>query len=137
MEHIFKKGDKVFCILYGHGTVLSIDPSDSYPIVVLFESGDEEVYTINGCYDNNITPTLSFTEYTLEGFSQDRPEELPKKGDIVWGKYIDDDDWDIGHFYLLDKDSRGLRYCISSNPTGGKTLWVQQITTTNPYANEQ
>ncbi len=135
MEQIFKKGDKVFCILYGHGTVLSIDPSDSYPIVVLFESGNEEVYTINGSYDNNTTATLSFSEYTLEGFSQERPEGLPNRGDIVWVRDDDDDDWFISHFmdYKIDKT---FPYGTSIDMTNGSRARWRQITTTNPYANE-
>ena len=136
METIFKEGDKVFDIQYGWGIVKRIDFDANYPIFCRFDN-DKQCYSIDGKIISGAIPTLSFAEYTLEGFSQERPEPLPKRGDVVWGKNFDEDNWHIGHFYLFDKSSVSLKYCISSNPAGNKNLWVQEITTTNPYANEQ
>lgn len=127
MKDIFKEGDRVFHIQYGWGTIKNV-LNDMY----VFDKGSE---IFGFPKDNN--KTLSFTEYTLNGFSQERPEELPKKGQVVWGKNIDENSWHIGHFHIFDKNSISLKYCISSNPLGNKTLWVQQITTTNPYEDEQ
>lgn len=127
MEQIFKMGDRVFHIQYGWGEVRN----GSFDLVnVIFDLGT------NVTFNFKLRSLLSFTEYTLEGFSQDRLVELPEIGQVVWGKNIDQVDWHIGHFHIFDRNSISLKYCISSNPTGGKTLWVQQITTTNPYANE-
>ena len=135
MRQIFKKGDRVFCIMAGWGIVTGINVGE-YPISVAFNDA-YYTYSEDGRVNHHAPPTLSFTEYTLEGFSQERPEPLPKRGDVVWGKNFDEDNWHIGHFYLFDKSSVSLKYCISSNPAGNKNLWVQEITTTNPYANEQ
>lgn len=128
MEQIFKDDDRVFHIQYGWGEVIDVTCFD---VSVKFDTGD--IRHISG----DAGELLSFTEYTLEGFSQDRLVELPKIGQVVWGKNIDQVDWHIGYFHIFDRNSISLKYCISSNPTGGETLWVQQITTTNPYANEQ
>ena len=82
-EMIFKKGDKVFDAAYGWGEVIRlISGNVPYHIKVSFSSG-YEYYKDNGSLDPNGDPTLSFTEYTLEGFSQKRP--LPfKVGDVVY-----------------------------------------------------
>lgn len=135
MKNVFKEGDKVFCILYGHGTVLSIDPFDLYSISVLFESGNEEVYTNTGCYDINTKVTLSFTEYTLQGFSQERPENLPEKGQVVWVRDDEDDEWLISHFVEQNGNFYGT---TDANPFVGiiETNW-RYLTTKNPYENEK
>ncbi len=143
MERIFKTGDRVFHYGFGWGEVkgeLFKDKSmffkysdvDRYVLPVHFDKHKMELFL-----DEDGIILLSFTQYKLEGFSQERPEPLPKIGQVVWGKNIDQDDWHIGHFHIFDRDSISLKYCISSNPLGGKTLWVQQITAKNPYTNEQ
>lgn len=130
MKTNFKKGDRVFDIRYGWGVV---EEEVQTSVCVKFDSCEMD----RNHYWGTLLRVLSFTEYTLEGFSQERPEKLPNIGDIVWGKNIDDDFWHIGHFYEIDIYSKTLKYCISSNPSGIKKLWVQQITTSNPYENEQ
>jgi hypothetical protein len=84
---IFKKGDKVYDHAYGWGEVVEIDLEDRYfPVIVQFKGG-RGTYQINGTeYKYQKAPSLSFTEYTLEGFSQVRPKEpLPfKKGDVCY-----------------------------------------------------
>lgn len=82
MESKFKKGDKVFDILFGWGEVIEINFSYTYPITVDF-AGRNEAYTLGGALYLRRTPTLSFTEYTLEGFSQERPIELPEVGEEI------------------------------------------------------
>lgn len=131
MKTIFKEGDRVYHFLYGWGDVIEIlDDDDKFWVRIQFDK------KAKGFEDNFREGFLvSFTEYTLEGFSQERPEELPERGQIVWGKNFDEDNWHIGHFYLFDKSSMSLKYCISSNPAGNKNLWVQEITTENPYEN--
>ena len=45
----FKKGDKVFCLMYGEGIIDSIDNYGSYPIFVKFkEQGGIFTYNLNG-----------------------------------------------------------------------------------------
>ena len=73
---IFKKGDKVYDYAYGWGEVCEHSCGE-LSVCVDFE--DVEIgYHSKGCLEIGFKPTLSFTEYTLEGFSQVRPkEELP------------------------------------------------------------
>ena len=103
---IFKKGDKVFDHACGWGEVIEIDLEDRYyPIIVQFKKG-VSTYKLNGCeYDQQELSTLSFTEYTLEGFSQERPKKpLPfKVGNVV---YVSDDNgftWSTDIFTAINK----------------------------------
>lgn len=71
-KSIFKVGDKVYDIRFGWGEVLSITMQETYSVNVDF-NGQEETYTPLGRYlVEHIQPLLSFTEYTLQGFSQER-----------------------------------------------------------------
>lgn len=83
---IFKKGDKVYDHAYGWGEVADLMSGVDFPVIVDFEDTISS-YKISGKqYNHHENPTLSFTEYTLEGFSQQRPKEpLPfKVGDVVY-----------------------------------------------------
>jgi hypothetical protein len=103
-ETVFKVGDKVYCLLFGWGVVTKIKTYDTeYPVIVeLFnkEGGKiEKSYTEDGRYyaSYHTIPTLSFTEYTLNGFSQEHPIELPELGEEIM---VSDDGkvWVIGRF---------------------------------------
>lgn len=101
-ETVFKVGDKVFDVLNGWGVVTRIFDHGNYPIEVITtnESGEEETcsYTLCGKYfQESPQPTLSFTEYTLNGFSQEYPIELPELGEEIM---VSDDGnvWEIGRF---------------------------------------
>jgi hypothetical protein len=130
MEQIFKKGDRVYCIMHGWGEVIYADYDDDFGIHVEFSQSEEESFTCDGRFYLGENPILSFTEYTLEGFSQERPEELPNKGDIVWGRNEFPNEWHIGHFFK----KRGDNYLISSHPqpSGYHNIFAE-ITTINPY----
>ena len=83
-KQIFKVGDKVFDFTYGWGNIVEYSESigAKYPIKVEFGNETEE-YTKEGCLFDCITnSTLSLTEYTLQGFSQERPIELPEVGEL-------------------------------------------------------
>ena len=125
METIFKKGDRVFLHVYGWGKIIDVD----FDLKVKFESLDCNKY-----FDHETSKLLSFNEYKLVGFSQERPEELPNKGDIVWGRNEFPSEWHIGHFF----EKRGDNYLISSHPqpTGWHNI-VSEITTKNPYSDEK
>jgi hypothetical protein len=135
METIFKEGDRVFHYHYGWGTIRSISNDDRarYPVPVNFDTSDATWFTCDGRELDCEKPSLSFTEYTLEGFSQERPEPSPKLGDIVWGKSFNTTDWSIGHY--LGKQHAS--YKISSTPNALSYWLADKITTKNPYANEQ
>ena len=88
METVFKVGDKVFDIQFGWGEVIS----SIGHLSVKFEMGRAS-YNQAGCRAPSSIPSLSFTEYTIEGFSQERPidysEYIGK-----WGLFWDDEDED-------------------------------------------
>jgi len=130
-KSVFKVGDKVFDLRNGWGVINKIYEDFVFPIKVDF--GDTfDCYTYDGKFDNSNLVFLSFTEYKLEGFSQERPEELPKKGQIVWGRNELPSEWQIGHFF----QKRGDKYLMSLHPNpNGWYSEVIEITTKNPYEN--
>lgn len=87
-EQIFKVGDKVYDVIFGWGEVAEIyDDRSKYPMLVSYQKRDVW-YTKDGRYHIYSLPTLSFTEYTLQGFSQERPKPQPKVGEmcVFWDK---------------------------------------------------
>lgn len=87
METIFKKEDRVFDYHHGWGEVIAFDNHDR--LIVKFKEGNV-FYDKNGRRGNSYFSTLSFTEYTLQGFSQERPIDCK---DYIgkWGAFWDDD----------------------------------------------
>ena len=71
MKEVFKVGDRVFDLVYGWGKVIH----STCPITAKFSE-----YTVD--YYKKDLVKLSFTEYTLQGFSQERPIKLPKVGEL-------------------------------------------------------
>ena len=86
-KEIFKVEDKVFDFKYGWGFVYDA----RCPIIVRFSE-----YTVS--YAKKDLKTLSFTEYTLQGFSQERPIELPEVGEDVLVYDENSDDWILRQF---------------------------------------
>ena len=134
METIFKKGDRVFCYMFGGWGEVIEEYDNAKAIHCSFSDGN--VYlTKDGRYLHlkGMPSILSFTEYTLEGFSQERPEELPNKGDIVWVRGVFPSHWQVGHFFAKD----GIQYRVSMDANGsGWTHYGIEIRITNPYENE-
>jgi len=98
-ETVFKVGDKVFHLQHGWGKVTNIDTKQDYPITVIFNDINSYCFTEKGCmnaWDN--LPTLSFTEYTLQGFSQERPIELPEVGEEIMVSLGGGKHWVLGTF---------------------------------------
>lgn len=131
MEVIFKKLDNVYHIQYGWGKVTDIIDHDGLKYVQCnFPFGHKQIsFAIN----NKLKNLLSFTEYKLEGFSDKRPEELPKIGQVVWVRDEIDEGWRVAHF--LGKKGNfyvaSLYYLDQTPPS-----W-NYMTTENPYENEQ
>ena len=132
----FKKGDRVFDIMYGWGNVINIEGYDRFCVEVLFDDNLKRSYLFDALYPSEggyPRPVLSFTEYKLEGFTRERPEELPEKGDVVWLRDTEDEPWRIGHFHFKMKDKfYASIYFDDPNPPYWKFL-----TTKNPYENEK
>lgn len=131
-KQIFEIGDRVFDYSMGWGEVIHIAKKSSYPIMVKFNIRQKE-YTNDGRYTENIPPTLSFTEYNLVtgGFSQERPEPLPKRGDIVWVRDSNEQSWMISHFV---KKQDGA-YFVSDDNTDDDAFNFKYLTIKNPYQN--
>ena len=72
MKEVFKVGDKVYHIQYGWGVISESSIND---ILVDFKNKISAWVSSDG----NL---LSFTEYTLQGFSQERPIILPEVGEL-------------------------------------------------------
>ena len=91
-EQIFRKGDRVFDIRYGWGTIKKYNANYSFPIGVQFdrENIQDIIYYLKSGKDYEVDDIglLSFTKYDLVngGFSQERPvnyEDCIEK----WGKF--------------------------------------------------
>jgi hypothetical protein len=136
MKQIFKVGDKVFHYEFGGwGEVIAeYDRKHTqFRIYCSFPKGNA-TFTGDGRYYETHPPTLSFTEYTLEGFSQERPKELPKPGDIVWVRDSEYDNWMITYFrkYVIDRE---LKYGTNPRNSGSSQdcYFYRYLTTENPY----
>ena len=114
-QAIFKKGDTVYCALFGKGVVTYDSAKGNYPLTVAFEQDEmNHGYTLDGRYQTNYKPTLSLTEYRLEGFSQERPIDYR---DYIgkWGFFWDEDK-NKGYIDKLDNftkvyySGRGIPY---------------------------
>ncbi len=114
----FKVGDKVYCVIKGWCTVVDVDVNSQYGIAVEFydqidgSSSSLGEYTLDGRYYINSQQTLSFAEYTLQGFSQERPIELPREGDEIM---VSDGDmtWRIATYKGINVDDMVYRYHTS------------------------
>lgn len=123
IDPIFKIGDRVYHYKYGWGNITNL--------------GNNVVFDKNPNFFMNIDfekKLLSFTEYTIEGFSQERPQELPKRGQVVWVRDEFPSEWTVGHFFKKDNG----KYYISYSPSlKGWNTNGTEIKTINPYENEQ
>jgi hypothetical protein len=100
---IFKVGDKVFHLQYGWGEVES-DIFDNgineqiYRVHVRFLKNNTS-FTFNGKeFKEDEHSTLSFTEYTLQGFTQERPVVLPEVGELCLVRDKDNHSWTAKKF---------------------------------------
>jgi hypothetical protein len=84
---IFKVGDRVYHIEYGWGVIEEVINSS-----VKINNGHKEgIYWFN-------TKLLSFTEYTLQGFSQERRIELPIVGELCLVRDDESIHWRVREF---------------------------------------
>lgn len=101
MKSIFKVGDRVFHIEYGWGDIIEYSGGFNFPIKVRFTKGEENIFsfTYDGCETTESHQgLLSFTEYTLQGFSQERPIVLPEVGELCLVRDNNDGSWLVREF---------------------------------------
>ncbi len=108
-KEIFKVEDKVFHFLCGWGTIQEIKDN----MIYIDFNGQKKHVSSN---DN----LLSFTEYTLEGFSQERPIVLPEVGKWCLVRDSDRETWMAVQFKKYDK-TKPSKF-IDSNNNGWNQL---------------
>jgi hypothetical protein len=91
METNFKVGDRVYDIVWGWGVVTSDMGINN--IEIKFDSNIYQTFRKDGRYADSSKPTLSFTEYTLQGYTQKKPIVLPEVGELCLMRDSDDEDW--------------------------------------------
>lgn len=126
-ETIFKVGDKVFDINTGWSVVTKNDYHKDYPILL----ENNMMYTSDGKYlPSYQTPLLSFTEYTLQGFSQERLKEpLPfKVGDVVYVGYNNN----IWYTDFLKRINEDEKKCFEVQSSGDYPCLAIENPLTNP-----
>ena len=93
-KQTFEKGDRVFDIRFGWGKVVDDNRACLFPIGIQFDDDDSQeviVYTDDGKLSlGEESPLLSFTECTLQGFSQEKPVNYEKYIG-KWGRFWDSD----------------------------------------------
>ena len=128
IEPIFKSKDRVYHYKYGWGTIMEIHNGINERILIEFDEVKNLIREMKS--EGNL---LSFTEYKLEGFSQERPEKTPNKGDIVWIKEIDTKMYVPIVFMEAIEDL----YVLTFNFISIKTMHKDFVETTNPYKDEK
>lgn len=109
-EVYFKVGDKVTCLLYGHGIVEKvIEESDCvYVVTVLFSNYNNETYTFDGRFrgDSNIVLFQGHLDVTNK-LPQNKPLSIFQDGELVWinTNHKVQGGW-IPAYVEIDKDKR-------------------------------
>ena len=121
---IFKEGDRVYLHSLGWGTITEI----GFYIVINFDSIDDTRYIGGG-----LVHLISFTEYTLKGFSHERPDNVPNRGDIVWIKEMDTK----MYVPIIFMEAINDDYVLTFNFINIKVINKEFVLTNSPYTNEQ
>ena len=105
MKHQFKIGDKVFDIRYGWMEINKICDDEIETELILTTTQKHGKFDFIHTYFENDIKFLSFTEYTLDGITQERPKEEFKICDLGYF-------WD---YDLSDKAVYGKLTAIDEN----------------------
>jgi hypothetical protein len=111
-----KKGDEVYDLTKGKGTIVSVRYSEKYPILVQFSKEKSREYTIKGYYfEQDTRPSLYWNEVKFEIPPTPLPELEVDTCVLVW----DNGPKNLKrHFSHFDKDGR--IQCF----TDGRTSWT-------------
>jgi len=116
----FKKGDNVYHAVYGwvvydgiHGDGIHIIDAENNGLIIPHD--DKEL--------------LSFTEYTLEGFSQERPEPVIDHNTVVYYRFGGGVIWRTGYYSHKSLTSHRV---FANQTTGKESIQVDEISLTNP-----
>lgn len=90
MKEVFKKGDRIFHIQFGWGVIIE-EINCHGNLKIAFDKPVPQ-------WDWFDVSFISFTEYTLQGFSQKRPIELPEVGELCLVKDFKDSVWKAREF---------------------------------------
>ena len=123
----FKKGDIVYWQEL-KGEVIEID-SSSYPIRVEFTNRLVDTFTKDGRIFEDTPQILSYTPYTLNGFTQN---EMIEKDTLVWVRDASNHIWQQ-MFYSHFQDS--VHHCFRNQKTSkeiSETNSWYYLETTNP-----
>lgn len=120
---IFKENDRVYVTSLGWGKVIDAGCST--------QTGWVGIETDEGRIIHVDSYLVSFTEYTLKGFSQERP---PKKGQPVWVRDSVNDSWLISQFISYNPSST-YPYAVSDDMRIESRMNFKFMTTENPYIN--
>jgi len=121
MNNTFKKGDKVFHIHYGWGEITDVSTHGTITI-------DFTGYLFQTMSDSNNFKLLSFTEYTLQGFTQERPVDLPEIGEYAYFWRLGSDYFCYG-IYVGESNNSIYRYKMKC---GGSEKGFTHISKTPP-----
>jgi hypothetical protein len=131
-NQIFKEQDRVYHFLYGWGEVVKLLSNNNQSWVrVQF---DKQAKGFEDNFRDGFL--LSFSEYTLEGFSQERPEEFPEKGQIVWVRDGKNFNWEVYHF-LKHIPNAEYPYMVAQDCNEDNFEAFKYLTTINPYTYEK
>jgi len=112
MKTIFKKGDRVFVYPFGWGEYDKPSRTENKFHYIIFEGVQRAIH-------NDL---ISFTEYTLEGFSQIRPVTFEK------GEWVAASDGG-SHWYVV----KYIEGDLCEDPDGGEDPWkhIKKLTDFN------
>ena len=123
-EQVFKVGDSVYLYPIGWGIIEIVN---EYDYKVYFHVINQSRF-ISAEWRN----LLSFTEYMIEGISQERPEVEPEAGQIVWVRDSEYRDWQISHFVNMNPSLNHKYFCSHTNNDENIEGFIY-LTTENPY----
>ena len=120
-EVYFYVGQTVYSVDFGKGKVISDNHSESYPIRVLFEKRSES-YTFDGRIHKR-APIYLFQQPI--NLPTNKPIIRIKKGDLVWVRDYEENQWECRYFSHFSDFSRTKAVCFTDQrPEGDLKEWL-------------